>query len=154
MGHRLSKIATRSFAVGVVACSGRTSVGPTSTGTLDQFLQSLRQQGLSVSLGGEIPPDVNRFFSVPARQVRVNDTQVNAFEYASGETAAAEAAMISPDGQPNPQARITWISTPRFYRHDRLIVLYVGCSADILHALQATVGPPIAAGPTPCDVGR
>jgi hypothetical protein len=47
---------------------------------IDQFLQALRQQGLSVSLAGEIPPKVNGFFSVPAQQVRVNEAHVNAFE--------------------------------------------------------------------------
>jgi hypothetical protein len=28
--------------------------------------------------------------------------------------------------------------------------LYVGCSAEIVQALQTTVGAPLAVGPTPC----
>ena len=122
--------------------------------TLDQFVQALRQQGFSVSLAGEISPDVNGFFSVPAHQVRVNESQVNAFEYPSPEAAAAEAARISSDGQPSPVARITWVSTPRFYLQSRLIVLYVGCSTDIVQALQVAVGAPMVIGRTPCELAH
>ena len=135
-----------------VSCSN--PVGPTSSATLDQFVQALRQQGLSVTLAGEIAREVNRFFSVPAHQVRVNDGQVNAFVYESAGAAAAEAALISEDGQPSPTARVLWVSTPHFYRQGALIALYVGCAAEIVQALQATVGAPIAVGRTPCDVGR
>ena len=115
---------------------------------------ALRQQGLSVSLAGQISPDINRFFSVPAQQVRVNDAQVNAFVYQKAEAAAAEAALISQDGQPSPTTRVTWVSTPRFYHQDSLIVLYVGCTAEIVQALQATVGSPIVVGRTPCELAR
>jgi hypothetical protein len=37
-----------------VSCADHNPVGPTSSATLDQFVQALRQQGLSVSLGGQI----------------------------------------------------------------------------------------------------
>jgi hypothetical protein len=147
-------IVTLSCSLLTVSCEQRSPLEPSSSATLDQFVQALRQQGFSVSLAGEISPDVNRFFSVPAHQVRVNESQVNAFEYPNPEAAAAEAALISPDGQPSPVARITWVSTPRFYQQGRLIVLYVGCSTEIVQGLQATVGAPIAIGRTPCELAR
>lgn len=134
-----------------ISCADRNPVGPTSSATFDQFVQALRQQGLTVSVAGQISPNANGFFSVPAQQVRVNDAQVNAFVYASAQDAATEAGSISPDGQPSPTTRVTWVSTPRFYRKDALIVLYVGCAAEIVRALQATVGAPIAVGRTPCE---
>jgi hypothetical protein len=137
-----------------LSCEHRSPVAPTSSAVLDQFLQALRQQGLSVSLAGQIPPQVNGFFSVPAHEIRVNAAPVNAFEYPNTEAAAAEAALISQDGQPSPNTRITWVSTPRFYRQGPLIVVYVGCSAEIVQALQATVGAPIAIGRTPCEIAR
>lgn len=65
---------------------------------LDRFVQALQQQGLSVSLGGQISPSANGFFSVPAQRVRVNDAPVNVFVYQYAESAAAEAAGISRDG--------------------------------------------------------
>jgi hypothetical protein len=134
----------------VLAVSCANPVGPTSSATLDQFIQALRQQGLTVSVAGQISPEVNRFFSVPAHQIRANDAQVNAFVYPSAQDAATEASAISADGQPSPTARITWVSTPRFYRQGALIALYVGCSAEIVQALQTTVGAPLAVGRTPC----
>ena len=133
-----------------VSCTDRNPAGPTSSATLDGFVQALRQQGLNVSVAGQIPPEVNRFFSVPADQIRVNDGQVNAFVYATAQDAAREAAAISADGQPSPTARVTWVSTPRFYRQDSLIVLYVGCTTEITRALQQAVGAPIVVGSTPC----
>jgi hypothetical protein len=131
----------------LMACSQ--PVAPTSS-TLDRFVQALRQQGLTVSLAGQIPPNINGFFSVAADEIRVNSSQVNAFVYRTADAAAAEAALISKDGQPSPNARVTWVSTPHFYRQDAMIVLYVGCAAEIAQALEKTVGSPIAIGPTPC----
>jgi hypothetical protein len=136
----------------VISC--RSSVAPTSSAPLEQLVQALRQQGASVTLAGEIPTDVNRFFSVPAQQVRVNNGQVNVFVYQTADAAAADAALISEDGQPGPTVRVTWVSTPRFYRQGALIVLYVGCAPDIVQALRATVGNPIVIGRTPCDIPR
>jgi hypothetical protein len=152
--RRILVAASPALACLMLASSCSNPVGPTSSATLDRFVQALRQQGLTVTLAGEIAPEVNRFFSVPAHQVRVSNGQVNAFVYENAQTAAAEAALISEDGQPSPSARITWVSTPRFYRQGALIVLYVGCAAEIVQALQVTVGTPIAVGRTPCDVGR
>jgi hypothetical protein len=133
-----------------VSCADRNPIGPTPSATLDRFVQALRQQGLSVSVAGQIPPAVNRFFSVPAHQIRVNDGQVNAFVYPSGQDAEREAAAISADGEPSPTLRVTWVSTPRFYREGSLIVLYVGCAPEIVQALQTAVGAPIVVGSSPC----
>lgn len=138
----------------LTACEDRNPLAPTSSATFDGFVQALREQGMSVTVGGEISPEVNRFFSVPARQVRANDAQVNAFVYSSADAAAAEAVQISMDGQPSPTVRVNWVSTPRFYRQDAMIVLYVGCAREIVEALQKTVGPPIVVGPVPCEPQR
>jgi hypothetical protein len=136
------------------SCEDRNPVGPTSSETVDQFLQALRQQGLNVSVGGQISPSANGFFSVAAQEVRVNNAQVNVFAYRNAEAAAAEAASISADGQPSPTVRVTWVSTPHFYRRDALIALYVGCAPEIVQALQTTLGTPIAIGRTLCDGSR
>ncbi|MGH9370435.1 MAG: hypothetical protein ACRD15_02755 [Vicinamibacterales bacterium] len=132
-----------------VSCEDRNPVAPTSSATLDQFVQALRQQGLTVSLGGAISPEVNRFFSVPAQQVRANDAQMNAFVYPTEQAAAAEAAAISENGQPSATTQVTWVSTPLFQAglFDRAVRR---CSAEIIDALQVAVGAPLAVGSTPC----
>ena len=134
----------------VLAVSCASPAAPTASDPLDEFVHNLRQQGLTVAMGDQISPQDNRFFSVPAQQIRVNDAQVNAFVYPSAQIASAEAALISEDGQPSPTARISWVSTPRFYRKDALIVLYVGCRQEIVQALAVTVGTPLVMGLTPC----
>lgn len=149
---RMQVLASSLLCLLFLGCSNPTR--PSSSTTLDQFVQSLRDQGFTVTRAGQISPSVNGFFSVPAEQVRVNESRVNAFVYRSADAAASEAASISQDGQPSPTARVSWVSTPRFYRQDAMIVLYVGCAAEIVDALQKTVGTPIAVGPTPCNLGR
>src|SRR5262245_65107132 len=133
---RMQVVASSLLSLLLIECSNPAE--PSSSTTLDRFVQGLRDQSLTVSLAGQISPNVNGFFSVPADQVRVNDAQVNAFVYPSAEAAATEAASISKDGQPSPTARVSWVSTPRFYRQDALIVLYVGCATEIVDALQKT----------------
>lgn len=84
--------------------------------------------------------------------MQVNSGPVNVFVYSSPERAAAQAREITPDAQPSARIHVSWISTPRFYRQGSLIVLYLGCKQDILDALQATLGPPVATGDTPCFI--
>ena len=117
-------------------------------GTADQLAQQLRGQGLTVSMDGEIGN--MGFFAVPAHQVLAAGQRISVFQYSSPDKASADAALISPDGQPNPRAQIDWISVPHFYRQGFMIVLYVGCSSQILAALKATVGPPFITGGGVC----
>jgi hypothetical protein len=148
---RNTAVTVRSVLACVIAVSCQGPTGPTShIGTVEQLAQSLRQQGFAVSIDGEIAPKRMGFFSVPARQLSVDRERLSAFEYPTAERAAADAALLSPDAQPNPRARVTWVSTPRFYRGGRLIVLYVGCASDVVTALEIALGPPVATGPTPC----
>jgi hypothetical protein len=132
-----------------ISCEQSPTV-PSEIGTVDQLVRSLRGEGLTVSTNGEISPSNNGFFTVPAQELLVDGEHVNGFEYPTAERAAAEAALISSDAQPDPHTRITWVSVPRFYRQGRLIALYVGCSSKILAALEKSLGAPIVTGTTPC----
>jgi hypothetical protein len=60
--------------------------------------------------------------------VYVSEALLKAFEYRTSDRADEDAALIRPDGQPNPRAQVGWISSPHFYKQGRLIVLHVGCS--------------------------
>lgn len=128
----------------------RTPTEPTAGAALDQWRSALQQRGFTVTLGERISPDVNGYFAVPAQTVAVNGARLSAFEYTGADAAAEDAARVSADGQPNPLARISWVSTPRFYRQGSLIVLYVGCTPDIVQALDATLGAAFVVGATPC----
>ena len=132
------------------SCYRRALVGPTPTGALHTWLEAVRQHGLTVTLAERIPPETNGYFTVPAQQVLLNDARVSTFAYPTAEAAAADAAQVSADGQPTPLSRITWVSTPRFYRQGPLMVLYVGCATEIVRALDATLGRAFVVGTTPC----
>ena len=135
------------LAMTAASCSGPTA--PTDL-TVSRFVQTLQERGLTVTMEGSISPSANRFFSVPAQQIVINGSRVSAFEYPSVEAASLEASSVSPDAQPSPTAMFSWVSTPRFYRQDRLIVFYVGCSAELIRALDDVMAPPFVIGPTPC----
>ena len=133
-----------------VSCYRGTPAGPTSADALNTWLEDLRGQGVTIQFAERIPPETNGFFTVPAQQVLLNDARVSTFAYPTDEAAAADAAQVSADGQPAPLSRVTWVSTPHFYRQGPLIVVYVGCATEIVQALDATLGRAFVVGTTPC----
>jgi hypothetical protein len=80
----------------------------------------------------------------------VNAEALYVFEYSTATRAATDAAQISPDAQPSPRARITWVNTPTFYHRGTLIVLHLGCLSDVVAALDKFLGPAIAVERTRC----
>ena len=68
------------------------------------------------------------------------------FEYPSVTRADSDASKVSPTGSPIGQSQVSWMDTPHFYKRDRVIVLYVGHSADVLRMLEGVLGEPFAAG--------
>ena len=71
--------------------------------------------------------------------------EVWVYAYDDREAAAADAAMIGPDGQPE-GSRITWVEPPHFYRQGDVIVLYLGTDDEVLDLLRAVLGEPFATG--------
>ena len=135
------------FLSATAACGSPNGPSPSA---LNEFVDALRTRGVSVTVAEEISPANNGYFTVPARVLKVNSGQINVFVYPSPERAAAQAREITHDAMPSDKVHITWISTPRFYQKDSLIVLYLGCTQQVLDALQALLGAPIGTGDTPC----
>ena len=136
----------RALSMSILSCSQPVTV-PSEIGTVDQLVNALRAQGRAVSVGSENSPARNDYFNVSSRDVHVNEALLKAFEYHTSDRADADAALIRPDGQPNPRVQVGWISAPHFYKQGRLIVLYVGCSGDVVETLSELMGPAIATGP-------
>lgn len=95
---------------------------------------------------GAMPRSSFPFLSVAAQHLIVDGSDVHSFQYQSDADANRDAANVSPTGTPIGQSQISWMDTPHFYKRDRLIVLYVGHSPEILSALEAIMGAPFAAG--------
>ena len=143
---RSSTFAAAVAATLLTACHS-SPVAPDRGLTAGALAGQLQQQGLSVSNGGTMSRDVFPFFAVPATRLIVNGNDVQVFEFGSTSLAESEAAKVAPSGSPIGTSQISWIAPPRFYRKDRLIVLYVGSQTDIIQALMAVLGAPFVGPP-------
>lgn len=133
--------------VAAVSCT-RSPSGPDDVpGSVASLIETVRQQGVSVAPMEQMSRDLH-CLSVGPWRLEVNAEHVYAFEYESGERASRAAAGISPDGSTitaNGRAcAISWTGPPRFYRQDRLIVLYAGTNQDVIRILDGILGSPFA----------
>jgi hypothetical protein len=134
------------FAAIAVSSCGANSLQPSELTSTDRVIQALKDQGATVMRAEVLPPAAYPFFSVAAQRILVNGADVQVFEYANAPRADADASKISPTGSPIGQSQISWMDTPSFYKRDRLIVLYVGHSVDVMKLLESVVGQPFATG--------
>lgn len=132
-------------AVAVSSCAAAPTQ-PTGFATVDALVPSLEQQGATVARAGSVPQSSHPYFLVAGERLAVNGADVTVFAYPTVDRAAVDAAKVSPTGSPIGHTQISWMDTPHFYRRDRLIVLYVGHSSDLLKMLEAVFGPAFAAG--------
>lgn len=72
--------------------------------------------------------------------VKVRNEDVQVFQYSNIAAAAAQAALVSPDGSTVGTSKFHWIGPPHFYRQGKLLVLYVGDNGKVLKALEAVLG--------------
>lgn len=132
------------FAVAVGACGSASPSGPSHLPASRGLAQELRSQGLTIAEGGIQPPASFPFFSAPALRLTVNGDDLHVFEYPNKTLATTEASKVAPAGTPIGTTQVTWVSPPRFYSRDTIIVLYVGSEAGVIRALDAVIGPPFA----------
>ena len=107
------------------------------------FITALEAAGATVELG---EPISQPFFGVEGNIIKVNETDVQVFEYEGVEEMELDSSQITSDGSSSATTVITWIDTPHFYKSGRLIVLYVGRNEAILSLLESALGPPFAGG--------
>jgi len=81
------------------------------------------------------------FFSVKGRIIKINNEDVQVFEYRDEASMQTEAAKVSPDGSSIGTTIVTWVSAPHFYKAGKLIVLYVGSSPAVSGALDKVLAP-------------
>jgi len=110
--------------------------------TYDGLMSRLRAAGATVAPGDVIEQP---FLAVRGRFLKVNDAEVQVFEYPSVSAAAAEAARVVPDGcAVGTAVHINWIAPPHFYRQGQVIVLVIGGGATLLNLLSSVLGPQFA----------
>lgn len=115
--------------------------------TYETLVERLAEAGTDVQAGDA---SIRQPWSdVPGRRLNVAGETVQVFEYESASDAERQADRTSSDGTAIGSHRIEWVDPARFYRADRLVVLYVGRSETVHDALEAVLGPPFAGPGTP-----
>jgi hypothetical protein len=80
------------------------------------------------------------FLSVAGTMIKVQDEDVQVFQYSSAAEMEAQAALISRDGTAVGTRKIHWIGSPHFFKQGRVLVLYVGQDKKVEKALEAVLG--------------
>lgn len=111
------------------------------------LVRALRSEGVMAARRGRVSHEAFPFFAPRATRLSVAGEDVHVFEFPSADAAGRESSHISPGGSPIGAHQITWMAPPRFYRKDRLIVLYVGSNLEVAQALESILGPPFPARP-------
>lgn len=111
---------------------------------LSNLIKNLRAKGAIVAITNE--KFSQPFFSTTARIMNVNGQSVQVFEYAQASKADSEAKRVSSNGMTIGTSKPSWLSTPHFFKTEKLIVLYVGDDQTILRILQSTLGNQFAGG--------
>jgi hypothetical protein len=119
---------------------GDTQVSGSAGATL---LASLQSAGLSAAEGGDVSQS---FFSVPGKVLLLGSDELQVYEYATPEAAAADVQSVSADGKSVGAAVLDWISTPHFFSSGNVVLIYVGENSTILQTLQSMFGTQFAGG--------
>jgi hypothetical protein len=135
-----------------IACSGSPAgpgdvPGVQPSERVGALIAALAQQGVTAVPKEQMPRE-SHCLSVGALRLAANEENLYVFEYESVAAADRDAAAISPDGDTISGAdracSILWIGPPRFYKSDRLIVLYVGTNQPLIRTLDGLLGRPFA----------
>lgn len=141
--HRVMRI----FALALMTCtvaSCASSTSPTGMNSTESLAAALRARGAVVTIAESLPRSSNPFFAANAQVVRVNESRINVFEFASSADAKGDAAKVGEDGSSVGTTMITWIDSPHFYLSGRLIVTYAGSDIGLLQLLDEVLGPAFA----------
>lgn len=109
-------------------------------GGLVELVDAFRDAGATVEPAGQVEQP---FFGVIGWIIKVNDADVQVFEYPDEEIRRAESERISPEGSAIGTSMVTWVDQPNFWAQGRVIVLYVGHDAVTLDLLATVLGDPI-----------
>ena len=105
------------------------------------LVDTLRAQGLTVKPTG---PVSQPFFPIPGQALRVNDQDIQVFEFEDSSAAQSQAKEISSDGMSVGNTVVQWINPPHFFLSGKILVLYLGIDAELLKKLETALGKQIA----------
>jgi hypothetical protein len=104
------------------------------------LVDALRGAGAEVEPVEEIQQP---FFDANGQVIKVNDADVQVFEFANEADRKAASDQITPDGSSTGTTMITWVDQPNFWAKGQVIALYVGKDAATIDLLTSVLGKPI-----------
>ena len=126
-------------------CVASTTDTPAFTASVveDQasLLCGLEAAGMAAEVGDTVIQD---FFTPEGQIIRVNDQDLQVFEYETVDEMESEAAQVAPDGGSVGTSMMMWMDSPHFYKTGRIIVLYIGSDQNTLDLLQKVIGSQFA----------
>jgi len=105
------------------------------------LMYDLRSESADVEFGDTVEQS---FFAVNGRIIKVNDADVQVYEYQSAEAMETDAVQVSADGGSVGTSMISWMATPHFFKSGHILVLYVGDDPTVLEALKSVLGEQFA----------
>ena len=123
-----------------VACAPVATQSDSAAAARKSIADELRAAGQRVE---DMGPIEQTFFSVPARVYRVEGDDLQVYEYASEEAAAADAAKVQPNGAIG-TSMPHWIAPPHFFRRGSTLVIYLGTNTRVLADLERLMGKQFA----------
>ena len=99
--------------------------------------EELRAAGLRVEDAGQVEQP---FFPVPAHVWLVEGGDVQVYQFASEDAAAAEAGKVSANGSTIGTSSMHWMAPPHWFRRGPTIVNYLGENARVLAELERLMG--------------
>ena len=101
------------------------------------LIAALQASGGTLETGDSISQP---FFTPAGSIIKVNETDVQVFEYESVEAMESEASQVSADGGSIGTSMVSWMDTPHFYKTGKMIILYVGSDITVLELLEGILG--------------
>lgn len=105
------------------------------------LVDTLRAQGWTVEPTGSISQP---FFPIPGQILKVNDQDIQVFEFEDPSAARSQVQDISPDGMSIGKSVVQWIDPPHFFLAGKILVLYLGTNPELLKQLEKVLGKQIA----------
>ncbi len=142
------QVATKSLltimALTFLGCNGADSSTTSHGGPAKDhvsLVDNLRANGLTVIPSGTI---FQPFFPIPGQILRVNDRDIQVYEFDSPSLAQTQLKKISSDGKSINDTLVSWVGPPHFFQNGKILVLYIGSEQSVQDTLSSMLGPQTA----------
>lgn len=103
---------------------------------LENFKIDMETQGYTV----EIMSKEKDFFDSPKFEVKIGDAKVLAYDYEEMTTLEKDMSGITENGLMVSGTKVTWETTPHYYKKGELLVIYDGTDTNVITALNKVLG--------------